>query len=188
MQIILKADIKKVTKQLTRIQKKAIPKATKRALNRTAAQVRTEAARAISKKTGMKVGQIKKHLIKINAQFNKLTAEVVAKKYSPNLVEYMTASQIKRAMARKGAGVRAKAWRTNKEYRGSFVGRGKNSGKTLVYARTGSSRNAKLKALYGPSVPRTFIEKEVMRALKRTARVRFQKNFEADLKYYISKL
>jgi len=188
MKISIKHDLDKVAKKLSKIQQEVIPKAARSALNKTATQLTTNAARSISQKTGMKVGQVKKHLLKIRAQANRLQAEVIAKRYAPNLIEYMTAAQIKQAMQRKGQGIKAKAWRKTKVYRGSFVGRGKNSGKLLVLARRSSASNAKLKALSGPSVPRTFIEKEINRALRDVVRTRWPKNFDADLKFYLSKI
>lgn len=188
MEISISHDFKKLTRDLNRLQKKIIPKAAKRALNRTASQVKTLAAREISKETKMKVGQVKKHLTKISAQNNKLTSVVIADRYSPNLIEYMTQGQIKSAMARKGAGVKSRAWNKTKEYKGAFIGRGRSSGKLLVFSRTGSKRSSKVKSLKGPSVPRTFIDKQIIKVLDKHARSRFLINFEADLKYYISKI
>ncbi len=188
MEISIRHDFKKLQKDLSRIEKRVIPKAAKRALNKTAQQVKTHAAREISKKTGIKVGVVKKHLLKINAQFNSLTAAVIAKKYAPNLIEFMTAAQINRAMQRKGKGVRSRAWRKTKEYRGTFVGRGKGSGKLLVFSRTGPSRRSPIEAKPGPSIPRTFIQTEVMRSMKLKIARQFPKNFSADLKYFISKI
>ena len=188
MEINISHDFKKMTRDLHRLQKQAIPKAASRALNRTSEQVRIQAARSISKATGIKVSVVKKRLIKRKAGFNKLTAVVIAGKYAPNLIEFMTPGMIKRAMARKGTGVRSKAWKKTKEYRGSFVGRGKGSGKLLVFKRTGSSRKAKLKAMPGPSIPRTFVGQQIIKHLKSVASTRFKINFEADLNYYISKI
>jgi hypothetical protein len=188
MEISIKHDLHKITKHLNDLQKQVVPQAAARALTRTADQVMTAAAKSISAETGIKQSTVKKHLIRIKAHRNKLQAEVVAKKYAPNLAEFMSGTQISQSLDRKGKGVKAKAWGKRKEYPHTFIGRGKNSGKMLVFARTSDKRTARLKTIYGPSIPQTFIQRHVHDALVKLAHERWQVNFDADLKFYLSRL
>lgn len=171
----LKTELRQVEKMLTEAQRKVLPKATTRALNRTLQQVNTAAAKSLAKETGLKQKEVKQRLFKIKAHNNNPTAILKATGKAFNLIRFK-AKQTKR-------GVTAKAWGKRKNYRGAFIA---NQGRT-VFLRTSKARTP-IKAVYGPSIPKEFVRAATLKALNDTARKRFAINMEADLKFFISKL
>lgn len=195
LEISIKHTLDKAIKSLDRLQRELIPAATAAALNRTAATVRTEATRDIAQRTGLKVSYIREKLSIVKATRLGLTAIVKANRKGINLIEFVdpgkrnTTSFRKRDKqgAFKSKGVTAKAWGRRTEYKGTFIGTGKGSGKALVFARTGSGRNAKLKTIHGPSIPQTFINKVVVQHMKEVIEREFGKNFSHELKWRMEK-
>lgn len=180
-------DVKKVTRQLNRIERKLIPKATVTALNRTAKNVESTAIKEIAKETGIKRKAVKKQIKIFRAGKARLIAIVKASGRATNLIEFITSAKTNTKAFRKKVGVIAKAWGKKKEYRGTFIGTGKSSGKFLVYARTSKSREP-IKAIYGPSVPATFIKNTVDKAMRKVVNTRFPIHFNQALRFYIGKL
>jgi hypothetical protein len=165
MQIDVRVDIDKETKGLLLFQRD-INVATSAALNKVGVTARATAAREISKTTGLPVNHVRQRVPLVRATRYGLTAEISAKPYAPNLIRF---TQQSRAQARKGAGVRANAWRKTKVYPGTFIG---NKGRT-VFAREGAGRDASLKSVRGPSVPREFIRDHTLTAINETVGTRF---------------
>ncbi len=189
----VKGDVKEVTRYLNSLERKVVPAATVSALNKTISGVRTESSREIKKETGLKSGYIKKRLKIVRARRGRYTAKINALPGAPNLIEFVRVGRQlmgrpgKRTKRSREGGVRAKAWNKSKVYKGSFIGSGKNSGKPLVYVRTGKGRYP-IKALHGPSVPRTFMQRKVERVMEKEARRRFRKNFTHEIRWRISRL
>lgn len=150
-------------------------KAVAMALNRTAATARSRATKAISAETGIKQASIREKLQIVRATRTALRAEIQAHKYAPNLIHY-TARQTK-------AGVSANAWRKRKVYKHTFIG---NKGRT-VFHREGKAR-LPIKPVYGPSIPRTFMQRTTNRVLRETVAERFPIEFERALKVELRKL
>lgn len=193
----IKADLSAIRRQLRSLSSDILPKAAATALNKTAVNVRTEASRSISKQTGMKVGAVKKRIIIKRARRMALIADVIGRKYAPNLINYVRKSQANtRSFRRKKGrgknrafaheGVIARAWNKRKVYDGSFIGRSK-AGKLLVFAREGDERKP-IKPVYGPSLPRTFIKKETEKVMRAVAQRRWVINIEREVRFRLSKL
>lgn len=62
MQISVRADVKKMTRDLTKVQKKIVPKVTSQALNKTGKQVRTQAVRQVSAMAGIRQKLVRSRL------------------------------------------------------------------------------------------------------------------------------
>ena len=128
--ISVTADVKKAKKQLSRIQKKVLPKTISQALNKTAGNVQTQLVRAIARETGIKPQKVVKartRVFKSSPRTLRATVEVMETR-APNLIRFK-ATQNKK-------GVAASAWGKRKTYRGAFIG---NSGRT-VFARTSKTK------------------------------------------------
>lgn len=190
MQISFKSEIQQLTKDLNSVRASAIPRATVQALNRTALGVRTDAVKDVRAKTGITATNVRKALEIIQATQNKPAAVVDAKTgRARNLINYVTPStrrpgyynkRLKRG-GYKSHGVQARAWGQRKTYKGTFIGRGKDSGAYLVFARTGQARTP-IKSILGPSVRSEFIKDDMQRKLRGYAAVRFDKNFRDALR------
>ncbi|QJR79616.1 hypothetical protein CA267_001795 [Alteromonas pelagimontana] len=198
MQVSFKHDIASLTQDLKRIKESAIPKATVQALNRTATGVRTDAGKAISKETGIKVSDVRKELKVWKATKAKLKAEVNARTGSAtNLIKFVTAANQKpnhfnsrrklksgKRGKYKAKGVKAKAWGKSKTYEGTFIGKGRTSGKLLVFTRT-SDKRTPLKSVLGPSIRNTFDSQPMQKLLQKSASIRFNKDMAAAVKNQI---
>lgn len=198
MQIDFKSEIRELTKDLERINKSAIPKATVQALNRTATGVKTDATRSVSKETGIKQKDVRQELKVWKASKLKQVAEVNARTgKAKNLIHFVSPSNRKpnhfnqrktlksgRKGKYKARGAKARAWGKTKTYEGTFIGKGKDSGKDLVFART-TSRRTPLKSIMGPSIRNTFDSRKMQAKLKSFASFRFDKNMKAAVKNQI---
>ena len=184
----VKLDVKEVKRYLNNVQHKAVDKAAARSINRTASKVQTISRREVAKKVGLPIKKFKRNLlISVKATQHKLFAQVSAKGKELNLIEWVTPAKKKIGAFRKKKGVTSKPYRKKKEFKGSFIGRGKNSGKLLVFQRIGKKRSD-IKAMYGPSIPKTFIQKEIVKSLKKVAGDTWKKEFAHNLKYYLGRI
>lgn len=178
-------DIKQVKRDLWYVQNELIDKAAARSINRAAAKVQTMARREVAKKIGLQQKKFKKNLsISLKAHKNRLHARVTAKGKELNLIEFVTPGKRKVGAFKKKKGVTAKYYEKKKEFEGAFIGRGKNSGKLLVFKRKTKKRDS-IKAMYGASVPKTFIQKEIIKSMKAHAGGTWKKEFSRNLKYYL---
>lgn len=201
MQISFKDDIAALTKELKQVKESAIPKATVQALNRTGTGTKTDAVRELSRITGIKQKDVRPKIdgpsdkFKHKATKNKMMATVDSSEgRASNLINFVSPSLRKpnhfnqrkvlksgRRGKYKAKGVKARAWRNSKTYDGTFIGKGKDSGKYLVFARTSSSRTP-IKSISGPSIRNEFKSAPVQAKLKSMSTVRFQKNMAAAVK------
>jgi len=180
IELSIDLDILDTQKHLHKVQKQVVNKAITRSLNRTLDQVRVVAARTIAKDMGMRVGAVKKRLKKIRARRGKFEAVIRPHHWTPNLIEF-GARQLKKK------GVSHKAWGKRSKTRGAFIGRGRTSGKRLVYSRT-SDKRYPIKALYGPTLKNTFVKRRILKVMEQVAHGRWSRNFDADFKYYLSRV
>ena len=165
----VRTDINAVRKQF-KDKEKQINLAASFALNRAISSARTVATREISKRTGIKPQSAVRdrlHLRKAKPTF--LIAEIAAERYTPNLIRF-NARQTK-------GGVSANAWGKRKRYKHTFIG---NDGRT-VFKRVGKAR-LPLKAVYGPRLAKSFVEREVTKAMDAVAATRFHTEFQREVK------
>lgn len=141
--------------------------AASRAINRAIDTARVTAGREVSKATKIKVRDVRARMSVRGSNPANLVATLTAHPYSPNLSRF-------RATENK-TGVAATAWEGRKTYRHAFK---LPSGK--VVTRTTKERTP-LKGLRGPSVPRTFVRDEIMDAMEKAARARFNAEFQREL-------
>ena len=186
----VRADVHEVTRYLRGIERKAIPKATVTAINRTLKTVRAEAARSITKETSLPVGKVKKKIRLYRASRSLAIGTLDATQAkAENLIEFVRPGQQTPTAFRKRlksgqfrrAGVQAKAWGKRKTYRGTFIGRS-GKGELKVWKRTGASRG-KITLVAGPSIRRTFVRAHILKAMGRKATTRFRIEFRRALEH-----
>ena len=181
----IKLDVKEVKKHLSRVQHVAVDKAAARSINRTASKIQTISRREVAKKVGLPIKRFKRNLsVSVKANKNKLFAQVKAQGKELNLIEWVTPGKKKVGAFRKKKGVISKPYRRKQEFPGAFIGKGKTSGKLLVFRRR-DKKGTKIKAMYGPSIPKTFIQKEIVKSMQKVARETWKKEFSHNLKYYL---
>jgi hypothetical protein len=144
-----------------------------RALNRTATTVRAEASRQIRGRYSLKAGTVRKQLRIERATRNRLTSAVIASGAPIPLVEF-GARQTKK-------GVTVKVTKTRKLVKGVFIARMK-SGKVGVFERLGSKR-LPIRELFSVSLPRTFTQRQILAALRKTAADRFRIELARELRF-----
>ena len=175
------SNIKQVQKQLQNLGKDAIKAASVRALNKTGTSLKAEAARRIKDETGLPVSHIKQKLAVQKASRNRLVWSLSGMRDGTNIVEWVSKGSKRVGAFRKKPGVRSNAWKKAKTYPGTFIGRGKGSGKLLVFKRSGKG----ISVVHGPSVRRAFYKE--LQGLQPFALKRFQKVFDQEINYEIKK-
>lgn len=174
IELDIKADIKQVERHLTRTQRKHIPKATVRGLNRAITKVRTETRRDLSKRMGLPQKRIKDSFILSKAAPTRLSATLLGVGRPIRLIHFKGTRQTRQ-------GVKSSAYGVRRLYHGTFitaVGRGGHRG---VFKRVGKAR-LPIRELYGPGVPQSMSEEAVERNMHKTGRLTFVKEFIRQLK------
>lgn len=154
---------------------KQVDNAARRALNRTAQQVRTVSVRALSKETGVKQRSVRDRVSIRKANYSTLSAEVQARPRTYNIASF-GARQTKQ-------GVSSSAWGKRRLYKGGFL---INGGRTALI-RLGKSR-LPLKPLWGPRIHREFERDVVNKAMVDTTRARFPINFRQQLRFALGRI
>jgi hypothetical protein len=184
--IRLEADIERATRYLKGIERKVIPRAINRALNRTGTNVRTVVTRHISKETGLTIGKIKQRTTLSRATFSRPVISITAKRSDTNIIEFVTKARRRIGAFDKQGGVTARPWRRPQFFKGAFIVHGKYSNKLIVVGRKKTSRKA-ARSFFGPSIHREFIKPKAHNLFIATAHERFLINFNRDLKNLLSR-
>ena len=185
--ISIESNIAEVQKQLDVFQRKAIPRVIVRSLNKTGTTVAAQARKLIKEDTALPVSFIKRKLQIRKAKRNHHVYSIDGLRGTTNLIEWVTPGQRNTMYARKAnrRGVRSKAWGKPKVYSGTFIGRGKSSGKLLVFKRD-SSKGSGVAGVYGPSVRSAFAKR--LKELSFVAKKRFGVVFKHEMDFELSKL
>lgn len=185
MEVNIRHELKDLTRELRVIGRNITP-ATARAINKTATTARAEFARRMNEETKLKIGFIKKRLDKSKANRTRLEATLSARRADTNIIEWVTASKRTTNAWRKKEGVRSKAWGRLKTYRGSFIGHGRNSGKTLVFVRD-TRKPSGVKALHGPNIQAYMRNRKTTAYMDNVIRRRFERVFIQEINFELSK-
>jgi hypothetical protein len=167
MEVSVKGDVDAVLKDLGSLSLR-VDIAIAQALNRTAARAKTQAVRTIAKESGIQQKAVRDRIAIRKASSYALHAIISAEPYAPNLIRY-SARQTKR-------GVSANAWRKRRIYPRTFIA---NQGRT-VFKRIGKAR-LPIRPVYGPSIPRTFMQRVTNEAMTQAVRERFPVEFTRAL-------
>jgi len=189
LELDIKQDVKDVDRMFRALGNDLINKAAAQAINKTSKTVRTHAVKAIAKTTSLKQKILRRFVsVTFKANRRKLVGIVSAKPSAINLIEFVAPSKRNIKSFRRRKGVTAKVWGGVKLHKGVFIAPGKSSGKLLAFKRAGTAKPQKIKVVYGPSIPRSFIAKRVLSVVNSRANEAWLKNFNSSLKFELSKL
>jgi hypothetical protein len=188
IKVSVKADISRAMDKLGRIPKEVMDKAVPRALNKIAAQTKTQASRSIRDAGyGLKVYVIKKNIFIRRARPGDRLASVVAKGNAViPLIDYGARP------VRDGVSVNVKNGR--KVIKHAFIAIMPNGHKG-VFMREGNghklvTRNGMrvwsglpIRQLYGPSIPAAFVNETVQLELRRKIIENFPRIFEHEVRF-----
>ena len=176
MRLTTQADVSGAIERLKSIGTAVSDRAVVRAVNKVAAQVKTQSAREIRDAGyGMKISDIKKAITVFRANRGLVVATVKAKGRPIGLIKY--------GARQTSTGVRVNVKDGAKFIRGAFIATMSN-GHTGVYVREndGSERGMRIpkkkhgmpiRELFGPSIPKAFINQRVRENLVAYIRDRF---------------
>jgi predicted peroxiredoxin len=177
-------DAKRMEKDLLRLAKE-FPDAVSRSVNRSMRSARSAGVKAIADETGLKQKTIREKIQEVKATRSKLVAYLDAKAgRAYNLISNVSEGKRnnkafmirKKNGAFKFSGVRAKAWKKTKEYKGTFI---VNTSKgPLVVSKKGSG---KFKFIQGPSVRQEFISPLVRDVIQAKVRERLPKELKHEI-------
>ncbi len=188
IEVSVVSDVRAVTRQLRGIQRRAVPKATRAALNKTARSVRTEAKRTIAKELKVKAKVVDKRLGVFRASIQRLTAVIFGplKERPINLIEWVRSGKRKVGAFRRKAGVQVNLAKSF-TIPGSFIGTAKNSGKLLVFRRQAKARQP-IEALAGPTVTQALRSNRILAKLAARAREVWPKEFQRAITRELAKI
>lgn len=174
LNISLDTNIKDVEKYLTATEKKVIPRATARTLNRLGDSAGKTVRQFVSKESGVSQADLKKR--GISARFRataKKPIYTILVRYQPIPLKDFKPKQIK-------VGVSARAWGKNKKYKNAFISQ-KLGGH--VFVRQGRGR-LPIKKLWGSIPSRIADSRELDHKIARMVRQRFGKELVNNIKFY----
>jgi|ETN07SMinimDraft_1059922.scaffolds.fasta_scaffold96923_3 hypothetical protein len=178
MEVKVKSNMDRAMRGLWNVKTKYIQKALVTSLNKIGAEVVTQAKRELKDATGLKAGVVGKKIKKDKARKGDETYSIYIKSRYLNAIEF-GARQTKK-------GVSAKIWNIRKNYKGAFIGSGRNSGKQLVFGKSKKKKN-KLKALHGASLPREFHREDMAKIFNMKIKKRFPILFKRALEFHLMK-
>jgi hypothetical protein len=215
MQIDVRVNIEEAVRRIGWQLKDEINKAVPTTLNRVATSARVTAVGEINKITGLKRTAIRKRLPISRATRAVPEAKITALPYAPNLRNF-DAYEVKEGVSAKAWNVR-KVYRgafignkdrtvfTRVDYRppsgqkrrlGQHTRKAHNrtrNGKTFNVAQHTVGSGARkprsdIRPLFGPSVPRTFIQDTVNRSIRKTIDQKWPIEFERQIAFRLSKI
>lgn len=174
IKISFEKEFKRLEKDLNKIHKEVFPRAIPQAINRVGATVLSRVTKSISHETKLQQKVIRFRVRRDTFRASRRRPFFIInfrKVKATNLIETVAKgrknSKFFRKRTKKGfkwKGVQANAWGKKKIYDGTFIGRGRGSGKLLVFKRDGK----RLEAVKGPS-PRDVFERSENISLMRKA-------------------
>ncbi|MGR8917972.1 MAG: phage tail protein [Gammaproteobacteria bacterium] len=165
----LRLEARQVSRFLRNMSRGRAAKATARALNKMATQVRTEASKGVRKHLPLKASTVRPMLQISKASPRSLVASIDALGNAVSLKEYGARPVRVRTSTGDRQGVSVKATRRSgrKVVPGGFIGPGGH-----VYTRTSRAR-LPIEKKFGPFVSSAFLRQEVERAMRGRVRARF---------------
>ncbi len=176
-----------IVEKMTQYGNKSVNFAFMRAVNRTAAGVKTDISRNIRDKYFIKASDIKQSISLKRAFVGKNSvAEIKSKgKAIPLYFFQVTPKQRTKPRPKIGVAARVKKGGSKKKIPGSFIAHSR--GRTGVYIRKGKER-IPIKQLYGPSIPQMIGNPQIIEKIEKGAINRLEKNLEHELNRFFKKI
>ncbi len=191
MQVDVSVDIKRAIRDLNLLPREA-DRASYRAMNKIADEIKKDSAKQIAALTGLKVDQVYARMYISGASAQKPFAKVAALNSAKNVGYYDGANpRPKPALSRDyGAGVSVRAWGKPNFYDKAFVmgKQGAVSARRKVWKRTGPGKGQISDKVWGPSIRKTFTWNEVRTRQNEIIRKRWPQWFEFYLRGEIARL
>lgn len=178
VELNIKDDIDKLKRDLGSLANHVLPKALTRALNKAGKSTESAGVKLIAKEANLPQKIVRKNLYIRRAMRGRERYIIDAQRAkATNLIDFVRRNMRKvgafRTKTKRGKfrheGVKANAWGKAKVYRGTWIGKGRNSGKLLVFKRDGNS----VKGVAGPSPRLIFNKRSTRMAMVRRFRERF---------------
>ena len=187
--ITVQHDLKKLQRDLSALERKALPQATVRTLNRVAESARVASGKHIAKQMGSRQAGVKRRIKVQKASFKRLWATLTAHGKSLPLIEFVVGS--KKATQQPGGKrgrVRAKLFGKTRTYQNAFIApRKAGESKTTVYERKGKKR-LPVFMRFGPGIASLFRSKQNDAILQAKVRERFAVEFARNLAFYVERI
>lgn len=162
--MVVKNNMRQVGRNLRTVERQEMPKIMTQALNRTAANVRTQTSRTIAKESGLKVGAVRAAITVGKAHWQNLKARVVSIGRAKNLASF-GARETRR-------GISARAYGKRRVYRGTFFA----FARQVVFVRE-TAKRLPIRPVFGPSVPGVWRQAETQETIRKTIDTRWPINF-----------
>jgi len=174
MEISIKSDLKSVMRDLDTIERKVLPKATNRTMNRLGTAANKIIIRGVSSEAGLPQSTLKKRgfFSNIRSKIRTLTFSIIVKWGSIPLKDF-NPRQTKK-------GVTAKAWGSRKVYDGAFIV--DSLGRHVFVRKT--DKRLPIKKLYGPIPARLAENDSITNDINKMMDERFTRELDANIKYY----
>lgn len=174
MQISVKSDIKSVMRQLDTVERKVLPMALNRTMNRVGSSANTIVRRHVAKDAGITQKALKSRgfFAHVRSKVRTLTFSIIVKWGAIPLKDF-NPRQTKR-------GVTAKAWGTRQVYDGAFIV--DSLGRHVFVRKT--KKRLPIKKLYGPIPSRLASQDSVSDAVGRMIEERLPPEIDRNIEYY----
>lgn len=178
MELVLKDNIKEVTRNLDKLERQVLPQATNRTINRVGGKVRTQVRRHVATEAGLAQKALNQRgfFADIKSNLRTLTFSVIVKYGSIPLKDF-NPRQTKQ-------GVTAKAWNKRKVYEGAFIS--EKLGRHVFVRK--SDKRLPIKKLYGPIPARLAKGRELEKKVDHVIDTSFITELRRNIDYYASKL
>jgi len=164
LEISIKHDLKRLRKRLSSLSDKVVVNITNQSLNAAGKKMLTKSSGLVRDASGIAIGKVKKNVKLRRSNRSQLRVIITAsRRKSNNLIEFVAPSKVKVGAFKKKAGVAAKGFGRKKAsiHKGTFIVRGRNSGKLIVVSRKSGASNRERgwsKTIYGPNIQKIFIK------------------------------
>ncbi len=177
----VETDFSRVRRYLTDVQKNLVPKAAGIALGRVGKTVRAAASKRIREKLAIKVAVVNKAIDVKREGMRRLAVVVEASGEPIPLRDYQARQTKKGATYRVSKGGARK--RYQREGRTGFIVDSRGGHVFVrVEADPPGPTKARIKKVFGPSIPQYFVTKLIWRLMEDTARARWPVEFHAALR------
>jgi len=175
----IRADIRDVERMLGNLARDVLPKAATRAVNKTLRPVQSTAVKAIANDIGVKQKFVRKATRINRAHFNNLNGFVEATGKRLPII------QIDPRAKQNASGISYKSKGGRQQIPHAFLVTTK-SGHKGVFKRVGKPR-LPITELRGPSIPKVFLERSIIKAMDKTANLRWLKNFNHEINFELTR-
>jgi hypothetical protein len=177
VQINIESNVKQLSKQLSALENKVLPKATNRSLNRVGGKVNTQVLRYVSKKVGQTQKMLKHRgfFARVNSNIKTLTTQVRVV-YGAIPMKDFNPRQTKQ-------GVTAKAWGKRKVYKDTFIVEELGH---HVFVRKGKER-LPIKKVYGANPASVAKSAELALIVNKVIADNLGSEMKSNIRYFANK-